>query len=89
MPTALRPIFYNNPQLLGGLMKIAQKTMDEVMAKSKNRAVKLGYIVVLQTAGRYGTYNPHLHTLTTDGGLTEDENRALLSYIDYNLFRQY
>ncbi len=64
MPTGLRPIFYNNPQLLGELMKIAQKTMNEVMAKSKNKAVKLGYIVVLQTAGRDGTYNPHLHCLT-------------------------
>jgi hypothetical protein len=88
MPTALRPIFYNNPQLLGGLMKIAQKTMDEVMAKSKNRAVKLGYIVVLQTAGRDGTYNPHLHTLTTDGGLTSDGNWVPLGYIDYNLLHQ-
>ena len=39
-------------------MKIAQKTMDEVMAESKNKSVKLGYIVVLQTAGRDASYPP-------------------------------
>ena len=48
----------NNPHLLSDLMKMGQKTMDEVMEESKNRAVKLGYIVVLQTAGRDATYPP-------------------------------
>ena len=80
MPTDLRLIFYNNPQLLGDLMKKAQKTMDEVMAESKNKSVKLGYIVVLQTAGRDATYNPHLHCLITNGGLTEEGNWVPLGY---------
>ena len=88
MPTALRPIFYNHPELLSSFMKIAQKTMGEVMAESKNRAVKLGVIVVLQTAGRDATYNPHLHCLITDGGLTDSADWVPNGLFRYNLLHR-
>src|SRR6266545_4119007 len=35
-------------------MQAVQRAMDRVVAQTKRQAVKLGYIVVLQTAGREG-----------------------------------
>jgi putative transposase len=58
--------------LLDGLMQVAHTAMDALVAQVKRQAVKLGYIVVLQTAGRSATYNPHLHVIMTDGGLLSD-----------------
>jgi transposase-like zinc-binding protein/putative transposase len=73
VPEALRTLFYQHPAaLLDGLMQVAHTAMDALVAQVKRQAVKLGYIVVLQTAGRSATYNPHLHVIMTDGGLLSD-----------------
>jgi len=69
VPEGLRRLIYQHPaELLAGLMQAAQAAMDEAVALAKRLSVKAGYIVVLQTAGRAATYNPHLHVLMTDGG---------------------
>src|SRR5262245_54072461 len=73
LPQALRTLFYQHPAaLLDGLMQAAQSAIDALVAQLKRQVIKLGYIVVLQTAGRKATYNPHLHVLMTDGGLRAD-----------------
>jgi len=48
----------------------------------------LGYIVVLQTAGRSARYNPHLHVLMTDGGRRADGRWQPLGYVSYNLLHR-
>jgi hypothetical protein len=73
---------------LDGLMKAAQVAMDEAMAAAKRQPIKAGYIVVLQTAGRAATYNPHLHVLMTDGGLTGEGAWQDLGYIPYDLLHR-
>ncbi len=51
IPEALRALFYQHPAaLLDGLMQVAHTTMDAVVAQVKRQTIKLGYIVVLQTA---------------------------------------
>src|SRR5437868_3456857 len=73
VPQALRTLFYQHPtELLDGLMRAAQTAMDAVVAQVKRQVVQLGYIVVLQTAGRSARYNPHLHVIMTEGGLRAD-----------------
>lgn len=63
VPQALRTLFYQHPtKLLAGLMQAAQTAIDAVVAQVKRQVVQLGYIVVLQTAGRSATYNPHLQS---------------------------
>jgi len=44
--------------------------------------------VVLQTAGRSATYNPHLHVLLTDGGLRADGTWQALGYVPYDLLHR-
>jgi Putative transposase/Transposase zinc-binding domain len=85
IPAALRRLFYQHPAaLLDGLMQAAHTTMDALVAQVKRQAVKLGYIVVLQTAGRSATYNPHLHVIMTDGGLRPDGTWQRLGYLPYD-----
>jgi hypothetical protein len=73
VPEGLRTLIYQQAALLlDGLMQAAPTAMDAVVRQAKRQAVTLGYVVVLQTAGRSATYNPHLHVLLTDGGLRAD-----------------
>jgi hypothetical protein len=85
VPEALRPLFYQHPaELLSGLMQAAQTALDALVAQLKRQVVKLGYIVVLQTAGRSATYNPHLHVIMTDGGVRADGTWQRLGYLPYD-----
>lgn len=89
VPAGLRTLIYQHAvPLLEGLMQAARTAMDAVVSQSKRRRVLLGYIVVLQTAGRSATYNPHLHVLLTDGGLREDGTWQPLGYVPYDLLHR-
>jgi hypothetical protein len=89
VPEVLRPLFYQHAAtLLDGLMQAAQIALDAVVTRTKRQGVKLGYIVVLQTAGRSATYNPHLHVLMTDGGLRADGTWQRLGYLPYGLLHR-
>src|SRR6266545_4043408 len=89
VPQALRTLIYQHAAVvLDGLMQAVQRAMDRVVAQTKRQAVKLGYIVVLQTAGRSASYNPHLHVIMTDGGLRADGTWQRLGYVPYDLLSQ-
>ena len=47
------------------------------------RKLKIGTIVVVQTHGRSGHYNPHLHIIMTSGGINEDMG----SWFDLRFFK--
>jgi hypothetical protein len=47
----------------------------------RGKDLKGGYIVVLQTHGRNGQYNPHLHIIATSGGL--DKEKETWDHLDY------
>jgi hypothetical protein len=42
--------------------------LDDVVSRVSGTALKGGSIVVIQTHGRNGQYNPHLHIIATSGG---------------------
>jgi hypothetical protein len=89
VPDALRTLIAQHAAtLLDGLMQAAQQTMDLVVTRTKRQAITLGYIVVLQTAGRSASYNPHLHVLLTDGGLGADGSWQRLGYLPYDLLHR-
>jgi len=67
----LRIYFYRNADLLSELMKAGVKCLEDTMGTVFRRSVRGGYIVVVQTNGRSGSYNPHLHIIMTSGGLAE------------------
>jgi hypothetical protein len=84
MPEELHKYFYRNPELLGELMKLGSICLEDLLKTVKKQELKGGYIVVLQTSGRDGTYNPHLHIIMTDGGLNENSGKwCSLGYFPY------
>lgn len=83
-PKVLKDIFYNHPELLGVLMQCGVKCLDDFFSTVRGRKLKGGYIVVLQTHGRNGQYNPHLHIIATSGGMDEATQRWVhLNYLPY------
>jgi hypothetical protein len=89
LPEGLRTLIHQHAaELLDGLMQAARSAMDAVVARTKRRLLILGYIVVLQTAGRSASYNPHLHVIMTDGGLRADGSWQALGYLPYDLLHR-
>jgi len=69
VPEALRGYFYHDASLLSELMKVGIKCLEDTLSTVLRRPIQGGYIVVVQTNGRSGSYNPHLHIIVTSGGL--------------------
>ena len=89
VPKALRGLFYRHEAALyEGLMKIGPQMMDDAVSTAQGKALALGYIVVLQTAGRAANYNPHLHIIMTNGGLDEGGAWHSLGYIRYQIIHR-
>jgi hypothetical protein len=89
VPAGLRGWFYRNEaELYEGLMNIAAPMMDDAVQTAVGRKVEMGYIVVLQTAGRAANYNPHLHIIMTAGGLDEQGHWHEVSYLPYAILHK-
>jgi hypothetical protein len=74
--------------LLSELMKAGHAFFQDVISCWLKEEVEVGSVVVLQTAGRSGSYNPHLHIICTSGGMTKDGRWQEFSYIDFNLLHR-
>jgi hypothetical protein len=89
VPEGLRTLIYQHEaELLDGLMQAARTAMDAVLRQIKRQPITLGYIVVLQTAGRSASYNPHLHIIMSDGGLGPDGTWPQLGYVPFDLLHR-
>jgi hypothetical protein len=85
VPEFLHPWFYHHPQLLSSLMQVGHACLSDVLAACAGIQLDIGSIIVLQTGGRAGNYNPHLHILLTGGGLTSKDTWKTISYIPFTL----
>jgi hypothetical protein len=90
VPAVLRTTFYRNAQvLLGPFMRSGVRCLDDVFSRLSGTSLTGGYIVVVQTHGRNGQYNPHLHLIATSGGWdTQGEQWVHLDYVPYPLLRK-
>jgi hypothetical protein len=68
VPEILRKTFYQQAQALSPCMRCGVRGLDDVFSRVSRRALKGGDIVVVQTHGRNGQGNPHLHVIATSGG---------------------
>ena len=69
VPDVLRPPLYQHADvLLSPFMPCGVKCLDDFLSEVSGKPLKGGYIVVVQTHGRNGHYNPHLHIIATSGG---------------------
>lgn len=53
-------------------MKEGYKCLENVIGITLRKKLKIGAIVVIHTCGRSGSYNPHLHIILTNGGISEE-----------------
>jgi hypothetical protein len=90
VPALLRPTFYQQSQaLLSPFMRCGVTCLDDVWSRVSGTSLKGGYIVVIQTHGRNGQYNPHLHVIATSGGWDAAAQQwRHLDYVPYSLLRK-
>ena len=81
--------YFHDPAMLRLLADCGVKMVGEVASIcQRGREIELGIILVIQTSGRRGTWNPHLHLLVTEGGLDTNHNWHNVTYFDYELLKK-
>jgi len=88
MPDFLHPWFYRDPTLLSRLMRAGYACLTDIFRTSTGVTLDIGAIVVLQTFGRSGHYNPHLHILLTAGGLNPRGQWKSVGFIPYDIMHK-
>src|SRR5262249_60477521 len=86
----LRKTFYQQSQaVLSPFMRCGVRCLDDVFSRVSGKHLTGGYIVVIQTHGRNGQYNPHLHIIATSGGWDQQAKQWVpLDYVPYPLLRE-
>ncbi len=90
VPDRLRTLFYQHADtLLSAFMKCGVQCLDDFFSTVSGKPLKGGYIVVVQTHGRNGQYNPHLHIIATSGGWDEQAQKWVhLGYLPYPMLHK-
>ena len=90
MPAMLRKMFYQQAQaVLSPFIRCGVRCLDDCFSRISGKALKGGYIVVIQTHGRNGQYNPHLHFIATSGGWDHKGHQWVhLDYLPYTMLRK-
>jgi len=89
IPEFLRLWFFRNPELLSPFMRAGHACIKDILQTYTGvNTLDIGNIIVLQTAGRSGHYNPHLHILMTAGGLDKKGKWKSVSYIPYDMMHR-
>jgi len=70
MPDALHLEFYRDRLLLAALRPGGVAMLNEALSWFTKVKLEVGYVVVLETAGRSGHWNPPLPIIMTSGGMT-------------------
>jgi len=91
VPKVFRDIFYQHRMgsLQNKLFRCGVECLDDFISTVSRKNIKGGYIVVIQTHGRSGRYNVHLHIIATSGGLDEDTGEWVhLGYLPYHILHK-
>jgi putative transposase/transposase-like zinc-binding protein len=88
MPDALHLEFYRNRALLADLMQCGVAMLSDALSWFTKVKLEAGYVVVLETAGRSGHWNPHLHILMTSGGMTPQKRWREVDYFPFTVLHK-
>ena len=92
VPEQLRRHFYNarhEGSLLSQFMRCGYECLEDLVSTVRRQDIKIGTIIVVQTHGRSGQYNPHLHIIMTNGGINEEKGKWVdLNYFPYEILRK-
>ena len=73
IPKRLRAYFLHRRRLLGGIARVAARTVTAaIRSLTGERTLAVGIVACLQTHGSRANWHPHLHLLVTDGGFRPD-----------------
>jgi hypothetical protein len=88
MPEALHLEFYRDRSPLADLMQCGVAMLSDALSWLKKVQLEAGYVVVLETAGRSGHWNPHLHMLMTSGGMTPQKRWREVDYFPFTVLHK-
>jgi len=88
MPCFMSELFSHKLCLLSALPRCGSNCLKDFYSRIKRKDLIPGFIVVLQTHGRNGSYNVHLHIIATSGGLDEKNKWNEITYFPYKLLHQ-
>jgi hypothetical protein len=88
VPDCIRLPFFHDRSLLAALMQCGVQMLSKALSWFKKVPLEAGYVVVLETAGRAGHWNPHLPILMTSGGVTPQNRWREVSYFPYEELHQ-
>jgi hypothetical protein len=92
IPRLLRPLFRRRRDLLTELGRAAAEATAELVRGAAATDARPGTVVSIATAGDLLQWHPHLHLLTTDGGVSPDGSFRRVPQWDptllMSLFRQ-
>jgi len=88
IPDSLRHYFREDRNRLNLLFKASENTIKFYFkSKYKNKNIKPAFISVLHTYGRSLIWNPHIHMILLDGGLSHNDF-IKINYFNYASFRK-
>lgn len=91
-PEQLRIHFYRHRfdgDLLSSFMRTGYECLEDVVKYARKHKLKIGAILVVQTHGRSGHFNPHLHIIMTAGGINESTGKwEDLNYFPFDLIHK-
>jgi hypothetical protein len=80
LPDELRPFARSNQRLFYNLLfKSSAQSIDKLSSNKKFIGGKPGYLGILHTWSRKLDYHPHVHYISTGGGLSPHKNRWIKS----------
>ncbi len=85
LPEELWEIFLRRRELLKDLMDISVELLQDWFKKREK--VEVGMMVGVHTFGATMNFNPHVHVLSTEGGLTGDGKMKRIGFIPYEMMR--
>jgi len=86
LPEEMWEIFLRRRELLKDLTDISVDLLQDWFKKREK--VEVGMMVGLHTFGATMNFNPHVHVLLTEGGLTNDGRMKRVGFIPYEMLRK-
>ena len=87
-PDFVRDWFYQCPDLLSEFMRRGYACLLDIFRTTTGKPLVIGCVMVLQTFGRSGEFNPHLHILGTAGGLAAEGSWKNVTFIPYEVMHR-
>ena len=87
IPASLRVYFLNDRSLLNVLFEASAETYKTVIGNTFKGNLLPGIICVLHTFSRSSDWNPHVHCLATEGGLTDWGKWYARPFINFDALR--